>query len=96
MRTERPPLETMFRRLGLPKRCIGIRRQNLAKQATSKCNTQERRELSRPRANVKPLGVESLVTKQRLQKEQLSEVLQSQVTTIQEALSSVAQAYYDF
>ena len=86
----------MLRRLTLPKRCTEIRRQNLAKQATSKGNTQERRELSQPRATATPLGIGSSVSKQRLWKEQLLGVLQSQVTTIQEALSSVTQAYYEF
>jgi hypothetical protein len=93
---ERPLLKTMFRRIVLPMRGIEIRRQNLAKQATSKGNTQEQRELSRPRANGKLLGVDSLISKQQPRKEQLSGVLQSQVTTIQEALSSVVQAYYEF
>jgi hypothetical protein len=42
------------------------------------------------------LEAESLVTKQRPPKEQLSEVLQSRATTIQELPSSAAQAYYEF
>jgi hypothetical protein len=34
-------IKTTFRRIALPKRCTEMRRQSLAKQATSKGRTQE-------------------------------------------------------
>ena len=81
-------IKTTFRRIALPKRCTEIRRQNLAKQATSKGNTQERRELPQPKANAGSWGAASLITILRPLKAPLSAVLQNRVKMIQGMFSS--------